>query len=210
MNPLISVVIPTYNRPELLKRAIRSVQAQTYTELDIWVVGDACPALDSIRKLEEFADVNFFNFKRNHHDGGAAGRNWGILHSEGVFISYLDDDNYFLPNHLSSILEAMIDKQATWGFSSMQANGKDFQFWTPVKSGIDTSAVIHPRDFAAEYGMWLSREVDFCHDWEFFSRFVKAGEPWVATKEPTLVYNVDTCGAKAWFEQKLRTLPLVK
>lgn len=205
---MISCIIPTYKRFELLKRAINSALAQTYPNIEILVVGDACPEMSAL--IPAYSEVRFHNLEKNHHDGGATARNWGILHASGDYIAYLDDDNYWLPNHLTSLVEATWSAKSTWAFSSMQAEGKDFGFNKPIQSGIDTSCVLHPRDFAAEYGLWLSREIEFCHDWEYFSRFVKGGESWAATGLPTLVYNIETCGAKDWFQQKLKTLPEIR
>src|SRR3989338_8677774 len=95
----VSVIIPTHNRPELLKRAVKSVLNQTYKDLEVIVVDDG---------LEKRADetVNSFNDSRlkyiQHPEekGGSAARNTGIKNSSGEFIAFLDDDDEWLPEKL--------------------------------------------------------------------------------------------------------------
>lgn len=100
--PLISVYIPTRNRPSLLDRAVRSVLDQDYQNLEIIIVDDA----------SDQAVYNKWNDQRiriinNHMPLGApASRNLAICAASGEFITGLDDDDFFLPTRLSGFLEA--------------------------------------------------------------------------------------------------------
>lgn len=194
VGPKCSVIIPTYRRPELLKKAVESALRQDYVNLEVVIVGDACPDLD-VEEYRRVPRVRAYNLSRNHGMGGAVPRNHGIVMAAGHLIAYLDDDNRWLESHVSGIYEEMRKKSAYWGFSSMQANGKDLEFTEPKLQGIDTSCVVHLKDLVRKYGWWKSREeVGYAHDWEFFERFVRGGEPWVCTRKPTLVYYVETSG----------------
>lgn len=193
LGPLVSVVIPTYKRPELLKRAVSSALAQDYANLEIVVVGDRDPTLDS----PESPRVRALNLPKNHGAGGAVPRNFGIMMAAGEFIAYCDDDNAITPDHISSIYDAMRRNGATFGFSSMLVGEVDMKFTEPKHQGIDTSCILHQKDLILKYGWWKDRqEAGYSHDWEFFNRWVKGGERWVCTRKPTLQYNAETSGQR--------------
>lgn len=197
MSEFVSVVIPTYRRRELLGRAVASVLAQDHKDFEVLVVGDACPEL----KASDFTDprVRVSNLAENHGSGGAYPRNEAIRSSTGSLIAYLDDDNAWLPDHLSSLLEAKRAANATFAFSSMSVDGKDLGFTKPERGGIDTSCVLHDKSLVGRYGPWKDRKAGgYAHDWEFFSRWFRGGEKWVCTKKPTVLYNADTCGQPAF------------
>jgi len=97
-NPLVSVVIPTYKRPDMLGRAIDSVLNQTYDNIEIIVVDDNDENSKYRKETEEFmrkyADVdNLVYLKHKNNSGAAAARNTGMKYSKGEFISFLDDDD---------------------------------------------------------------------------------------------------------------------
>ena len=91
--PLISVIIPTYNRKELVGRAIDSVRSQTYTDWELIVVDDASE--DGTGNREDIAgnDIPLTYIRLPLHRGVAAARNIGVAHSTGSWISFLDSDD---------------------------------------------------------------------------------------------------------------------
>ena len=102
--PLISVIVPTYNRPERLKSALQSILNQTFENFEIIVVNDAGSDIQDI--------VSSLNAKRSvvciRHEinkGLSAARNTGIEAARGKYIAYLDDDDLFYRNHLSTLVE---------------------------------------------------------------------------------------------------------
>ncbi len=97
----VSVIITTHNRPKLLKRAIDSVLAQTYRYFLLYIIDDA--SNDETRKLvSEYFDkctrVNYIRLEQNQ--GLAKARNKGLEISEGQFIAFLDDDDWWKPQCL--------------------------------------------------------------------------------------------------------------
>lgn len=197
--PLVSVIIPTFNRPELLNRAVNSALAQNYVNVEVLVIGDGCPSLD-VNPISSDRRVRAFNLKKNHGAGGAAPRNHGIMMAAGHLIAYLDDDNAWEPDHLSTLHGAMQSANADWAFSSMKAVDHVFKFDKPIKGKIDTSCVLHRRALIRGYGWWKDRsEAGYAHDWEFFSRWL--GNPWVATGKPTLIYNAETSGQMDYLKE---------
>ncbi|HEV3245155.1 MAG TPA: glycosyltransferase family 2 protein [Candidatus Paceibacterota bacterium] len=104
---MISVVIPTYNRKAMLPRAVQSVLAQTYHELEVVVVDDA--STDGTEALFAHADprVRYERLARN--SGVHAARNRGLEIANGEFISFLDSDDELSPEALEKGLGALND-----------------------------------------------------------------------------------------------------
>ena len=94
--PLVSVIIPTYNRSERLRRAIRSVLAQTYQNFEIIVVDDASSG-DVAEIIAEFNDTRITYIRHQKNKGAPAARNSGLRVARGGFINFLDDDDEIMP-----------------------------------------------------------------------------------------------------------------
>jgi len=207
--PLISVVIPTFKRLEMLfNKAVSSVLGQDYPNFEILIVGDACPMLAPLLKLDDSVKKKFdprirlFNLASNHGAGGAEPRNHAIMAAAGQIIAYLDDDNAWKPDHLSSVYQAMQGAGASFAFSSMEVDGVDMGFTEPKFQGIDTSCVIHRKSLIDKYGFWKDRVTGgYAHDWEFIGRWVNSKEKWACTKKPTVEYNADTSGQKDFLKK---------
>ena len=98
----VSVITPTYKRSEMLPRAIKSVLAQTYKNVEIVVVDDNDPDSEWRKKteqrMEEFAnDSRVVYVRHDKNMNGSAARNTGIKASTGDIIAYLDDDDWYDP-----------------------------------------------------------------------------------------------------------------
>ncbi|MDB9281516.1 glycosyltransferase family 2 protein [Halorubrum ezzemoulense] len=94
----VSVVIPTYNRADVLPRAIESVLNQTYSDFEIIVVDDG--STDNTEEVvTSYTDdrVEYIPFSGN--EGANAARNEGIRQSNGKYISFLDSDDKLLPTY---------------------------------------------------------------------------------------------------------------
>ena len=95
---LVSVIIPTYNRKELVRRAIQSVLNQTFTKYSLTVVDDG--STDQTDKiLKEFKGAKI-HFLRQDHKGVSAARNYGIREAHGELIALLDSDDEWHPKKL--------------------------------------------------------------------------------------------------------------
>lgn len=100
----VSVVIPTYNRADVLPRAIESVINQTYNDYEIIVVDDG--SKDKTQKIMESYESDKIKYiKHSTNRGQNSARNTGILNSSGYYISYLDSDDVFFPEHISTVIE---------------------------------------------------------------------------------------------------------
>jgi glycosyltransferase involved in cell wall biosynthesis len=98
--PVVSVILPTYNRVELLSNAIRSVLNQTFQDFEIIVVDDfSTQQIDEV--VSWFADSRIRLFRRNQNGGEAAARNTGLEQASGELIAFLDDDDEWFPEKLA-------------------------------------------------------------------------------------------------------------
>ncbi|UYG02173.1 glycosyltransferase family 2 protein [Halomonas sp. LR3S48] len=101
MRPLISIVVPVYNKENYVSRAIKSALDQTYTEFEIIVVDDASTDR-SMEKVAEFKDSRIRVLHRSQPGpGGYAARNYGIREARGSWIALLDADDAWFPEHLT-------------------------------------------------------------------------------------------------------------
>lgn len=98
-NPLFTVIIPTYNRAKLLKKAIQSVIDQTISDWELVVVDDGSTDHTNETVLG-FGDERIHYVFQEKKERSVA-RNTGIEKAKGKYICFLDDDDYFLENHLN-------------------------------------------------------------------------------------------------------------
>lgn len=121
MDDLVSVIIPTYNTNNSLKRAIKSVLDQTYMKIEIIVVDDNnlnstgrknCERIMQCYKLN--SKVKYVKHKQNIN--GSAARNTGVANSKGFYIAFLDDDDFFYKEKIEKQIQFM--KKNNYDFCS--------------------------------------------------------------------------------------------
>ena len=115
----ITVVIPTYNRPDTLDRAINSVLNQSVKDVEVIVVDDNNPDTEG-RALTEAKMSVFSNntrvryIRHEHNKNGSAARNTGARAALGEWIAFLDDDDEFLPMKLELQLKTLEGRGEEW------------------------------------------------------------------------------------------------
>jgi glycosyltransferase involved in cell wall biosynthesis len=103
--PMISVIVPTYNRSNMLKDCIDAILNQTMHDFEIVVVNDG--STDETEKvLRSYIDPRVLVFEKEN-GGQASARNLGINNSRGKYISYCDDDDRFYPDHLMTLSRSL-------------------------------------------------------------------------------------------------------
>lgn len=121
---LVSVIIPTRNRPAYLRQAVDSVYAQQYPQFEILVVDDG--STDATAEALKGYDERL-RYLRQEHRGVAAARNHGIAHARGSLVAFLDDDDLFLPEKLEQNVAYMAQHpEVVWlcsGFQLVDAAG---------------------------------------------------------------------------------------
>jgi len=131
--PLVSIIIPTYGRPDVLKKSIDSVLKQTYSNLEIIVVDDNNPNTEHRRETEQLMSKNYMEvknviyLKHKQNKNGSAARNTGLAESRGKYICFLDDDDYYLDGKLNqqvNFLNNHPDFDAV--YSGYRVNGENY------------------------------------------------------------------------------------
>lgn len=132
---LVTVVIPTYNRPIYLKRCIDSVLNQTYSNIEIIVVDDNDPETEARKETEsvinDFTGINNIKYlKHEKNRNGSAARNTGWKASHGQYITFLDDDDEIDITKIEKQVLCLQNLDSTWGacytgFQLLKENGKD-------------------------------------------------------------------------------------
>ena len=103
-SPVVSVVIPSYNRAHQLGRALRSVLAQTFQDWEVIVVDDASKD-NSEEVVKALHDGRIRYLRHESNRGGSAARNTGIRAATGEYVGFLDSDDEWLPEKLAIQLE---------------------------------------------------------------------------------------------------------
>lgn len=201
---LVTIIIPTYKRPTMLKRAIDSVLNQTYKNIEILVVDDNnADSLD--RKDTEIIMENYIEnkkvkyIKHKYNKNGSAARNTGIRNSKGVYVCFLDDDNYFIKNKISkqvNYLKENPTKKAVYTglflkkgerISKLEGNLMFEQF--TGENIIDTNTIMMERKIIKSFDGWnekLSRNQDVAFMIDYFETGNEVG----VISEPLVYYDL--------------------
>ena len=105
MKPLVSVVIPTYNRSEMLCQCIRSVLASDWGNLEV-IIADDCSPDDTAQRVRELARGDMrVKYARTPENGfTSAARNCGAKVAKGKYLFFIDDDNELEPMAISEMM----------------------------------------------------------------------------------------------------------
>jgi O-antigen biosynthesis protein len=174
--PLVSVVLPTYDRAEPLRQAIASVVAQTYEHWELIVADDgstdATPAV-----VAAFADprIEYLPLERG---GVCRARNAGLARARGRYVAYLDSDNAFQPRFLEVMVAFLSSSEHRAAHSALRFSeeGRTLYRTGPfdrahllLQNAIDCNTIVHERELAAEIGGW-DEELRRTNDWDYVLR----------------------------------------
>jgi glycosyltransferase involved in cell wall biosynthesis len=106
--PRVSVIIPTYNRSNLLRETIASVLRQTFNDLEIIVVDDG--STDDTRTAVEAINDRRLRYFYKDNGGTPAARNFGLARALGEYVSFLDHDDWWPENFLEVMITHLIKK----------------------------------------------------------------------------------------------------
>jgi glycosyltransferase involved in cell wall biosynthesis len=120
--PLVSVVIPTRNRPHLVKRAVESALAQTLQAIEVVVIIDGPDPLTAAT-LSTITDVRLLVCHQALSLGGGGARNAGVAAARGVWVAFLDDDDEWLPEKLERQLALAESSAYPWPVVSCRLTG---------------------------------------------------------------------------------------
>ena len=103
--PVVSVLIPTHNREQVLPFALSSVVCQDYENLEIIVIRDGGQDVREI--VESFGDSRIVFINRQLNLGKAYSLNEGLSRATGKYVAYIDDDDLYYPCHIGTLVDAL-------------------------------------------------------------------------------------------------------
>jgi len=103
--PMVSILIPTFNRPRYLSEALASALYQSYRNLQVIVVNDGGQDVSDI--VNSFDDPRLIFISRKENRGKAFSLNQALARAEGKYIAYLDDDDIYYPHHIETLVNAL-------------------------------------------------------------------------------------------------------
>lgn len=204
MNPIVSVVMPTYNCAQYIQKAIDSVLIQD-VPLELIIVDD-CSGDNTEQLLLKYAEYpNVYYYRNNYNMGAANTRNRGVSLAKGKYIAFLDSDDYWLPNKLSKQLDAIEAKNRVLCCTArelMTTDGKLTGHIIPVKENIsysmllktnmiNCSSVLVLRDVALSFPM---EHEDSHEDYITWLKILQKYDKACAVNEPLLKYRLSSTG----------------
>jgi glycosyltransferase involved in cell wall biosynthesis len=189
---VISVVLPTAGRSEKFSCALKSVFSQLNQNLELIVINDGEIAVE-----QYFPEGKKIHYIRNiSRIGAAASRNKGILASKGRYIAYLDDDDEWLPDHLSLSFETLDEYDFVYSGTRIRNSSmtvpwynSSFSYKRLAKTNyITTPSVIHRKSLLARSGMWNER-LECLQDWDLWCRMLLRTDKIFFREKQTVIIN---------------------
>lgn len=177
--PLVSVIIPTYNRPEMLARSLASVLRQDYPRLEVLVVNDAGAPIDEVVAAQNaLGNVHAINMPSN--GGAARARNAGLQAAAGHFIAFLDDDDEYLADHVSTLVNALRNSSERFAYSRaeylIEVPGVEVARQRPFASAVYARSLLEVGNFIPTPTWFFARSL--LAEVGLFDESFKAWEDW--------------------------------
>lgn len=184
MTPLVSIIIPTYNRAEYIGKALCSASSQTFTDYEIIVVDDQSE--DETAQVLSESGVPLV-YHRIPHSGISGARNAGIARAQGEVVAFLDSDDWWEPNFLLCAVNALAQAPiigftccdyAQWNelgllkpasFLSHEKISGDIFFRTVEGMYIHISSLVVRRACFEKVGLF-DPAINYVDDWDFMLR----------------------------------------
>lgn len=197
----VSVICCTYNRPELLSRALSSLQKQNTRDFEVIVVNDGGIDVGDIVK-KELSDVPYQYHSLQKNVGLPAAISYAIEQSQGRYLMYIDDDNEYLPNHVRKLYQTISSSGAYLAYSD--SRWRYYEGNTVVKDEtwkwdyshnllnfqnyIDPVQVIVDRQRLLSVGGW-DKEFRVPPDWDMWLR-LRTEKPFIHVPEVNCIYGI--------------------
>lgn len=205
MKKKVSAIVTTHNRKVLLKRALDSVYAQTYPNIELIVVDDASD--DGTRYLCQNSDINYIFIPKSESRGGNYARNLGIKAAKGDYVAFLDDDDYWAPDKIEkqvSLIEKAGCELVHCG-RRLEVVRKDNVEYEDLLPDVNhagnmskrilhticttTSCILVKKSALLEIGLF-DENLKFWQEYELTIRLAQR-KPFFYINEPLVVYRID-------------------
>jgi len=209
--PLVTIIIRTKDRPELLKRAVQSVINQMYKNIELLIVNDGGCEIDrDVAAIERcLTQYRLINLKENVGRAGAA--NVGLKEFKGDYAMFLDDDDTIDSNHLSNLMRVIQENKVDVAYSGVGTdNGALFNYkydkyhlyagnYIPIHALVFSKKLIQQgccfdENFTVyeDWDFWLqlSQKTDFYHSELVTATYFSSGDSGVGiNSDPFIDYN---------------------
>lgn len=186
--PLVSVVMPTYNRKTYLREAIKSILDQTFKDFELIIVDDGSSD-GSLEIIQEFQkqDPRIILIQNDKPGGISKATNMGIRKSRGKYIAKMDSDDISLPERLAKQVKFMGEHKdiaacGSWVETIGEIEGSLWQYPTDPNeircTMLFCGAIANPtniirRSVFFDLGFWYDERCFAAEDYEFWTRIVK-------------------------------------
>jgi len=188
--PMVTVLVPTFNRRQYLAEALTSAVRQSYRNLQIIVINDGGEDVSDI--VNSFGDERLIFIDRKENRGKAFSLNEALLRAEGKYVAYLDDDDLYYPNHIETMVNALennSDFQVAYSdlykvyckvcpdgsrkvLSKVVEISRDFdRFFMLYYNHVLHVSLIHRRDLLEKTGLY-NENLKILIDWDMTRRLV--------------------------------------
>lgn len=181
-DPLVTVVVATYNRADTLDYAIQSILWQTFKDFELWIVGDKCTdhTEEVVQKYLSDPRVNWLNLPKNSGYQSKP-NNEGIKRAKGKYIAYLNHDDIWLPNHLEDTVAQIEKSSSDFVFSILQwcysftYSKPDIPLFPNMPRPPEATAVVHKKSVVERIGYWKDIHETYAYPrTEFFRDALRA------------------------------------
>lgn len=162
MNPLISIIIPTYNRGRIVGNAIKSAISQEYRPLEIIIIDDGSSdntkstVQKIIDKYEHLNDNLLVRYVYQHNQGVSVARNTGIVCSTGDYICFLDSDDIYCPDKIKKQYSLLKDKHADCCFCRASYENDYYRYANKIGSVGENAVLSFLRgDLLTSLNTWM-------------------------------------------------------
>jgi glycosyltransferase involved in cell wall biosynthesis len=190
--PLVSIIVPTYNRRHIVTRAIQSVLNQTYQHYEILVIDDGSTDGTASWLVGEFPTVHILRMEANK--GASAARNAGLAIAKGDIIAFLDSDDQWHATYLArQVISLSNHPLASWSYTkhcNVTTQGQILEVSvaplipSDLRLSLLLTCFVHsmslvaiPRRVFELAGMYLSEQFTVCEDLELYMRLLTYGLP---------------------------------
>jgi len=191
---LISIVIPTYERPEFLRRLLHSISQQTFRDFEVLIIDDHSTQVDKYDEVLSFYSKllpRIKYFRNSLNQGACISRNRGILEAKGEWVALVDDDDEWLPTKLQKQIKLIGEGSGsgplgliyTWAYA-VKNNQKVWENRSEIEGNairdilkncfIPSSSVLLKKEALIAAGMF-DTSFPSCQDWDMWTRVFAKG-----------------------------------
>lgn len=206
--PLVSLIVRTHKRPKILKEALQSILYQTYSNWEVIVAEDGGETAKEV--VASFNDERIRYIPSKESIGRSATGNRALAEAKGDFLNFLDDDDYFFPDHLETLVNYLLYTRSDAAYaigieaytsqSSQHKNGYKIErynmplftefsrFTMATMNFLPIQTVLFKKELYEKYG-GFNEDLEYLEDWDLWYRY-SINEDFRFYPKATSIYKV--------------------